>query len=76
MRKGLLITNLPPCHVTSADRSTESDGDEHETDGEPERRQYHFHARSSLYPGTAKKRFPVPEEKVPWEVPDLHFVTL
>ncbi|XP_041921258.1 transient receptor potential cation channel subfamily M member 2 [Alosa sapidissima] len=52
----------------SMSRSTESEGDEHEIDGETEKRQYHFHARSFLYTGTNKKRFPVPEEKVPWEV--------
>ncbi|XP_062390194.1 transient receptor potential cation channel subfamily M member 2-like [Sardina pilchardus] len=52
----------------SMSKSTESEGDEHEIDGDPEKRQYHFHARSFLYPGTNNKRFPVPEEKVPWEV--------
>ncbi|KAL2081309.1 hypothetical protein ACEWY4_023162 [Coilia grayii] len=52
----------------SMSRSTESEPDENECDGEVEKRQYHFYARSFLYPGTNKKRFPVPEEKVPWEV--------
>ncbi|XP_031442375.1 transient receptor potential cation channel subfamily M member 2 [Clupea harengus] len=52
----------------SMSKSAESEADEDEIDGEPEKRQYHFYARSYLYPGTNKKRFPVPEEKVPWEV--------
>ncbi|XP_072541667.1 transient receptor potential cation channel subfamily M member 2 [Salminus brasiliensis] len=29
---------------------------------------HHFYARQHRYPGSTVKRFPVPEEKVPWEV--------
>ncbi|XP_041118797.1 transient receptor potential cation channel subfamily M member 2 [Polyodon spathula] len=38
---------------------------EESEDGKP---QYHLNARQLLYPASSVKRFPVPDEKVPWEV--------
>uniref|UniRef100_A0AAR2IXG5 TRPM SLOG domain-containing protein n=1 Tax=Pygocentrus nattereri TaxID=42514 RepID=A0AAR2IXG5_PYGNA len=52
-------------------KSTESDPSE-STGHEPEEEKtHHFYARQHYYPDSAVKRFPVPEEKVPWEVPAL-----
>uniref|UniRef100_A0A6Q2WPK8 Transient receptor potential cation channel subfamily M member 2 n=1 Tax=Esox lucius TaxID=8010 RepID=A0A6Q2WPK8_ESOLU len=39
---------------------------------EVEKKSYHVNARRLVYPGSNITRFPVPEEKVPWEVPDLN----
>lgn len=33
----------------------------------------HVYARQLCYPGSTVQRFPVPEEKVPWEVPEHTF---
>ncbi|RXN00260.1 Transient receptor potential cation channel subfamily M member 2 [Acipenser ruthenus] len=38
---------------------------EESEDGKP---QYHLNARQLIYPASSVKRFPVPDEKVPWEV--------
>lgn len=33
---------------------------------------YHVSARNLLYPSSSTVRFPVPDEKVPWEVGERH----
>ncbi|XP_017547069.2 transient receptor potential cation channel subfamily M member 2 [Pygocentrus nattereri] len=54
--------------MACAVKSTESDPSE-STGHEPEEEKtHHFYARQHYYPDSAVKRFPVPEEKVPWEV--------
>lgn len=46
------------------------DTKEIDLEGKPEESQppYHVLARNLLYPGSHTLRFPVPDEKVPWEV--------
>lgn len=46
------------------------DSKEMDLEGKPEESQplYHVLARNLLYPGSHTLRFPVPDEKVPWEV--------
>lgn len=53
------ITNTDPSE------STEQEAEREKT--------YHVYARQLYYPGSDVKRFPVPLEKVPWEVPEHKF---
>uniref|UniRef100_A0A673LHM8 Transient receptor potential cation channel subfamily M member 2 n=1 Tax=Sinocyclocheilus rhinocerous TaxID=307959 RepID=A0A673LHM8_9TELE len=54
----------PPLMSKSSDRDDgESSGQETDEESAP-----HTFARQLQYPGSTVKRFPVPEEKVPWEV--------
>lgn len=70
-RSDLQSLSFPACIL----KSTESDPTV-SSEQEPEQEEtHHFYARQHHYPGTTVKRFPVPEEKVPWEVPDLDCVT-
>lgn len=50
---------------TDPEESTEQDAEWEKT--------HHVYARQFCYPGSTVKRFPVPEEKVPWEVPEHEF---
>ncbi|MGH0130904.1 UNVERIFIED_CONTAM: hypothetical protein FKN15_059625 [Acipenser sinensis] len=54
----LLLPNSKSIDTADMNSTEESD------DGSP---QYHFNARQLLYPASSVKRFPVPDEKVPWE---------
>uniref|UniRef100_A0A8C1D523 Transient receptor potential cation channel, subfamily M, member 2 n=1 Tax=Cyprinus carpio carpio TaxID=630221 RepID=A0A8C1D523_CYPCA len=55
----------------SSDRDDgESSGQETDEEAAP-----HTFARQLQYPCSTVKRFPVPEEKVPWEVPDINYIT-
>ncbi|CAM9306625.1 unnamed protein product [Bubo scandiacus] len=57
--------DVPPVGSSKALEMKEAD-----LEGKPEESQppYHVLARSLLYPGSHTLRFPVPDEKVPWEV--------
>ncbi|MGH0117511.1 UNVERIFIED_CONTAM: hypothetical protein FKN15_038031 [Acipenser sinensis] len=55
----LLLSNSKSIDTADMNSTEESD------DGSP---QYHLNARQLLYPASSVKRFPVPDEKVPWEV--------
>lgn len=50
-----------------------SESTETETEWE---KTHHVYARRFNYPGSTVKRFPVPEEKVPWEVPEIKFTRM
>lgn len=56
--------------VCLAGSSKASEMKEVDLEGKPEESQqsYHVLARNLLYPGSHTRRFPVPDEKVPWEV--------
>ncbi len=55
----------------SSDRDDgESSGQETDEETAP-----HTFARQLQYPSSTVKRFPVPEEKVSWEVPDINYMT-
>ncbi|XP_066542040.1 transient receptor potential cation channel subfamily M member 2-like [Hoplias malabaricus] len=49
-------------------KGTESDPKAPEEQEPEEEKTHHFFARQHHYPGSTVKRFPVPEEEVPWEV--------
>uniref|UniRef100_A0A4W4H3K8 TRPM SLOG domain-containing protein n=1 Tax=Electrophorus electricus TaxID=8005 RepID=A0A4W4H3K8_ELEEL len=51
--------------VLARTESDTAESNRQEPDGE---KTHHFYARQLHYPGSNVKRFPVPEEKVPWEV--------
>ncbi|KAM7106682.1 transient receptor potential cation channel subfamily M member 2 isoform 6-T6 [Ciconia maguari] len=57
--------DMPPVGFSKASEMKEVD-----LEGKPEESQplYHVLARNLLYPGSHTPRFPVPDEKVPWEV--------
>ncbi|RXM32084.1 Transient receptor potential cation channel subfamily M member 2 [Acipenser ruthenus] len=55
----LLLPNSKSIDTADMNSTEESD------DGNPH---YHLNARQLLYPASSVKRFPVPDEKVPWEV--------
>ncbi|XP_076197969.1 transient receptor potential cation channel subfamily M member 2 isoform X2 [Aptenodytes patagonicus] len=57
--------DMPPMGSSKASEMKEVD-----LEGKPEESQppYHVLARNLLYPGSHTLRFPVPDEKVPWEV--------
>ncbi|MGH0117659.1 UNVERIFIED_CONTAM: hypothetical protein FKN15_041851 [Acipenser sinensis] len=55
----LLLSNSKSIDTADMNSTEESE------DGNP---QYHLNARQLLYPASSVKRFPVPDEKVPWEV--------
>lgn len=56
--------------------STNTDPSE-STEQEAEwKKTHHVYARQLYYPGSTVKRFPVPEEKVPWEVPEHKFSSM
>ncbi|KAM6064667.1 transient receptor potential cation channel subfamily M member 2 isoform 2-T3 [Theristicus caerulescens] len=57
--------DVPPVGSSKASETKEVD-----LEGKPEESQplYHVLARNLLYPGSHTLRFPVPDEKVPWEV--------
>ncbi|KAI4893011.1 hypothetical protein NFI96_027337 [Prochilodus magdalenae] len=57
--------------MACAIKSTESDRAESSGQEPEEEKTHHFYARQHHYPGSTVKRFPVPEEKVPWEVHKL-----
>ncbi|XP_066542051.1 transient receptor potential cation channel subfamily M member 2-like isoform X2 [Hoplias malabaricus] len=48
-------------------KGTESEPKEPEEEEPEEEKTHHFFARQHQYPGSTVKRFPVPEEEVPWE---------
>lgn len=54
--------------LTTADKSP----DRYTSAAERDER-LHVNARQFQYPGSKIKRFPVPEEKVPWEVSRIPF---
>ncbi|XP_041117862.1 transient receptor potential cation channel subfamily M member 2-like isoform X2 [Polyodon spathula] len=55
----LLLSNSKSIDTADVNSTEASEG------GKP---QYHLNARQLLYPASSVKRFPVPDEKVPWEV--------
>lgn len=54
-------------HAASTTTDSESPETEKDKDG------FHVNARQLYYPNSKLKRFPVPEEMVPWEVFSIHF---
>ncbi|PKU43133.1 transient receptor potential cation channel subfamily m member 2 [Limosa lapponica baueri] len=68
IRQGLL--RRPPVHHKQLSSSKPSELKEVDLKGKAEESQtmYHVLARNLLYPGSHTLRFPVPDEKVPWEV--------
>lgn len=56
-------------HERNPDTNTD-DSTEQEVEWE---KTHHVYARQLCYPGSSVQRFPVPEEKVPWEVPEHTF---
>lgn len=61
---------MRPCCLCLAVSSRTSEEKELDPEEKPEEKQppYHVLARNLLYPGSHTIRFPVPDEKVPWEV--------
>lgn len=65
---------LPILSLTASGVMTTDTDPEESTEQEAEwKKSHHVYARQFCYPGSTVKRFPVPEEKVPWEVPELNF---
>ncbi|XP_039611039.1 transient receptor potential cation channel subfamily M member 2-like [Polypterus senegalus] len=55
-------------HAVSCEKKKEEEQKETLDKEEVPERHHHVNARQLLYPGSSVKRFPVPDERVPWEV--------
>uniref|UniRef100_A0A8C1D377 Transient receptor potential cation channel, subfamily M, member 2 n=1 Tax=Cyprinus carpio carpio TaxID=630221 RepID=A0A8C1D377_CYPCA len=77
--RAVLLRYPPQRHKTFSEpkQGRSSDRDDGESSGQEtdEEAAPHTFARQLQYPCSTVKRFPVPEEKVPWEVPDINYIT-
>lgn len=60
----------------SAIKSTNTDPSEATESKSEWEKTHHINACQLYYPGSTAVRFPVPEEKVPWEVPKCKFIPM